>query len=120
MAIISFSGDCRSTNVSLSNTEYANCTADRLFWSYPLYNMTLTIETLFTRQHQPFTIALDNVKLSTAISNVYRIINNQETDVTTHDKTLIQHSDSNYQIILKFQGPTRLTRYGINIEYKTV
>jgi len=120
MAIISFSGDCRSSNVSLSNTEYASCTADNFFWSYPVYNMTLTTETLFTSQHQPFTIALDNEQLAGAISNVYRIINEHETEVTTHDKTLIQHSDSNYQIILKFQGPPRLSRYGVNINYKTI
>jgi hypothetical protein len=34
-----------------------------------------------------------------AILHVYRIFNNQGTDVTTRDKTLIEYSDSNYQII---------------------
>jgi hypothetical protein len=120
MATISFSGNCPSNNVSLSNTEYANCTSNYFFWSYPLYNMTLTIETLFTHQHQHYTISLDNEELRGAISKVFRIINNEEKEVTTHDKTLIQNSDSNYQIILKFQGPTHLSRYGVNINYKTI
>jgi hypothetical protein len=119
-AIISFAGDCQSSIVSLNNTEYAKCTSNTFFWSYPVNNMTLIIETPSTRIHQAYTIALDNEQLIGALTNVYRIINNQEIEITTQDKTLIQHSDSNYEIILKFQARTHLSRYGVNIIYKTV
>ena len=81
--------------------------------------MTLVIETPFTRTHRRFLMRLDNQQLAGAVSHVYRIFNNQETDVTTRDDTLIQYSDPNYQIILKFQGPTSLSRYGVDIDYRT-
>ncbi len=119
-AIVSFSGDCYSSNVNLTNTEYAKCISNIFFWSYPLNNMTLIIETEFTQQHQSYTIHLDNEQLMSTVTNVYRILNNQEKEITTKDKILIQNSDSNYQIILKFQGPTHLGRYGVNIDYKSI
>jgi hypothetical protein len=119
-AVISFSGDCYSSKVDLSNTEYAKCASNSFFWSYPLNNMTLVIETQFTQNHQPYTIRLDNAQIMQAVSHVYRIINNKEIDITTKDKTLTQKSDSNYQIILKFQGPKHLGRYGVNINYESV
>ena len=118
-AVISFSGDCLSPKIDLSSTEFSQCEAVKFFWSYPLNNMTLVIETPFTRSHQRFLMRLDNQQLTGAVSHVYRIFNNQETDVTTRDDTLIQYSDPNYQIILKFQGPTRLSRYGVDIDYRT-
>jgi len=89
------------------------------FWSYPVNNMTLIIETPFTQKHQHYTITLDNEQVYGAITNVYRIINDKEIKITTPDKTIIQHSDSNYQIILKFQAPTHLSRYGVNINYES-
>ena len=119
-AVISFSGDCYSTIVNMSNTEYANCTSNTFFWSYPRNNMTLIIDTQFTQKRQPYTIYLDNEQLMAAMSHIYRIFNNQETEITTKDRTLIQYSDVNHQIILKFQSPTQLSRYGVNIDYKSV
>jgi len=119
-AVVSFSGDCYSSTVNLSNTEYAKCTANSFFWSYPLNNLTLIIETSFTQKHQPYTIYLDNEQLMTAVSHVYRVFNNQEDEITTKEKTLKQDSDENYQIRLKFQGPTHLSRYGVNIDYESV
>ncbi len=56
----------------------------------------------------------------TAVSHVYRVFNDQEDEITTKEKTLKQDSDKNYQIRLKFQGPTHLSRYGVNIDYKSV
>ncbi|CAF0874109.1 unnamed protein product [Rotaria sp. Silwood1] len=117
MAVVQFSGDCNSGIVNLTNTDYAKCNTTSFFWSYPRYNLTLMIETPFTKKHQPYTIYLDNEQVMSAVSHVYRVFNNQETDVTTKDRTLIQYSDSNYQIILKLQGPDRLQRYGVNINY---
>jgi hypothetical protein len=55
-----------------------------------------------------------------AFSHVYRVFNNEETEITTQDAKLIQYSDSNYQVILKFQGPSHLSLYGVNINYDSV
>ncbi|UJR07733.1 hypothetical protein I4U23_012017 [Adineta vaga] len=118
-ATISFSGECYSSKIDLKDTEYAKCTTNAFFWSYPVNNMTLVIETKFTQQRQPYSINLDNTQLKGAILHVYRVFNNQETEITTQDKVLVQRSDSNYQVILKFQAPTQLSRYGVQIDYKS-
>ncbi len=119
-AVLTFSGNCQSMTLNLSNTEYAHCTSNGFFWSYPLNNLTLIIETLFTEKHQAYTISLNNEQLFGAITNIYRIIDNKEIEITTHDKILVQQSDLNYQVILKFQGPTHLGRYGVNIDYESI
>ena len=119
-AVISFSGNCQSMTVNLSQTEYSNCSANQFFWSYPLNNLTLIIETPMTDKHQAYTIALNNEQLAGAITNVYRIVDGKETEITTHEKILRLHSDENYQVIVKFQGPTRLSRYGANVDYNSV
>lgn len=120
-ATVSFStGACSSATANFTNTAYAHCQAISFFWSYPQDNLTLIIETPFTSTRQPYTIYLDNEQLMTGVLHVYRVFNNQETEVTTRDKKLIQYSDANYQIILKLQGPSRLSRYGVNIDYQVV
>ncbi|CAF1093438.1 unnamed protein product [Adineta ricciae] len=116
---ISFSGDCYSSKIELRDTEYVKCTDVNFFWSYPLNNMTLVIETPFTQKRQRFTVSLETQPLQGAVSHVYRIIDDQETDVTTREPILTQDSDANYQVILKFQGPTRLSRYGVVIQYES-
>nr|BAJ97444.1 predicted protein [Hordeum vulgare subsp. vulgare] len=111
---ISFSGYCYSSKIELHDTEFAKCTGVYFFWSYPLNNMTLVIETPFTQKRQAFTVSLKTEALAGAVSHVYRIIDDKETDVTTREPVLAQDSDANYQVILKFQGPTHLSRYGLN------
>ena len=82
--------------------------------------MTFIVETPFTQSKQGYILYIDNVQLAQGISRVFRIFNNQETEVTTRGDKLIQYSDANYQIILKFEGPKQLSRYGVVIDYKTV
>lgn len=118
-AVISFSGNCQSMLVNLGKTKYANCTTNQFFWSYPLNNLTLIIETPMTYERKSFTISLMNEELAGAINHVYRIIHGKESDVTTHEKILRQDSDENFQVILKFQGPKQLSRYGVNIDYSS-
>ncbi|CAF3430833.1 unnamed protein product [Rotaria socialis] len=119
-AVVQFPGDCDAATVNLTDTDYAKCNSANFFWSYPVHNLTLIIQTPFTAQKQPYTTYFDNEQIVSGISHVYRIFNNQETDVTTKDKTLIQYSDANYQVVLKFQGPDHLQRYGVNINYDAV
>ncbi|CAF1391948.1 unnamed protein product [Adineta ricciae] len=116
---ISFSGVCYSSKIELRDTQYVKCANVDFFWSYPLNNMTLVIETPFTQKRQRFTVSLKTQPLQGAVSHVYRIIDDQETDVTTREPVLTQDSDANYQVILKFQGPTHLSRYGVEIQYES-
>lgn len=81
--------------------------------------MTFIIETPFTHSRQGYIVYFDNVQLTQGISRVFRIFNNQETEVTTRGDKLIQYSDANYQVILKFEGPQQLSRYGVVIDYET-
>lgn len=79
--------------------------------------MTLVLDSPFTGSQQKYQMSFDNQQIMSAVSHVYRIIDGEEIDVTTTEPKLIQTSDDNYQIILKFEGPTSLTRYGLNIVY---
>ncbi|CAF1159354.1 unnamed protein product [Rotaria magnacalcarata] len=111
-------GVCQSATLDLTNSDLVkSCSSVDLFWNYPVGNLTLTIG---PSQHKPYTVYIDNEKLTPYFSHVYRIFNGQETDVTTIDQKLIQYSDSNNQIILKFQGPSTLFYYGVFIEYDIV
>jgi hypothetical protein len=113
--------NCKETKLNLTNTNTSKtCTSVNLFWSYPIDNLTTIIATPFTQKKQAYQLYIDNEQLKHYISHVYRILNGQETEVTTTDKTLIQDSDANYQVILKFQGPPKLTYYGVFINYNVV
>ncbi|CAF5015194.1 unnamed protein product, partial [Rotaria sp. Silwood1] len=66
-------------------------------------------ETPFTQERQPYAIRLNNEQLKQFKDydvRIYRILNGQETQLISSDQVIVQNSDSNYQIILKFQGPT--------------
>ena len=117
---ISSSGYCKVSILSLANTNVSACTSVRLFWSYPVGNLTMTIVTLFTQRQEAYKVSIDNEALNGAISHVYRLFNGEETEVTTNDNELVQDSDSNYQVIIKLQGPSQLTYYGVFINYKVM
>ncbi|UJR20007.1 hypothetical protein I4U23_023141 [Adineta vaga] len=117
---ITTSRDCKTSKLNLGNTTITTCNPVGLFWSYPTDNLTLTIETLFTKEHRAYKIVIDNKQLSGAISHVYRIINGKETEVTTTDEKLFQTSDTNYQVILKLQGPPTIYYYGVFIDYQVI
>ncbi|CAF1580642.1 unnamed protein product [Rotaria magnacalcarata] len=63
-------------------------------------------------------LSFDNDHMMGAISNVYRLIDGKETEVTTTASKLIQYADSNYQVVLKLQGPPNLFYYGVFIDYE--
>ncbi|UJR18733.1 hypothetical protein I4U23_005640 [Adineta vaga] len=107
---VTSSRTCNSAFLTLADTKYQSCSTVGLgWWSDSTNNLTLTIETSFTQQHQPYSIRLNNQQLTQLKDysvKVYRILNSQETELKSVDDVIIQYSDSNYQIILKFQGPT--------------
>lgn len=101
---------CKSAFLNLGNTEYKSCsTVGFGWWSGSTNNLTLTIETSFTQQRQSYLIQLNNQQLKEFKDysvRFFRILNNEETELISTDDIITQYSDSNYQIILKFQGPT--------------
>jgi hypothetical protein len=112
------SRSCDTATLNLGETRFKTCTEVRLFWSYPMNNLTVTVETPFTQQHQPYTINIDNRLIKDYSVGIYRILNGQEIHVKSVDDVIVQNSDSNYQIILKFQAEKTITYYGFPFMYK--
>jgi hypothetical protein len=118
---VSVNLDCQTSKLNLTHTNISQiCTSIDLFWSYPVGNLTMIIETPFSKKQQAYTIELNNERVMGAISHVYRLIDGKEIEVTTKESKLIQHSDSKYQVILKLQGPPKLTYYGVFIDYDII
>jgi hypothetical protein len=118
---VSFAHGCNSSTLTLDNSKFAKlCSSVSLFWSYPTNNLTTIIETPYTQPRQPFTIHLHSRQLKPQISHIYRLSQGQENERKTIGNTMIERSDSNYQIILKFQAATTLTFQGVFIAYELV
>ncbi|CAF0787221.1 unnamed protein product [Adineta ricciae] len=90
---------CVSKKLNLADTEISSCTSVGLFWSYPTNNFTLIIETPFTKAQQAYKLEIDNELLRASVFHFYRIVDGQETEITTDDKKLIQNSDENFQTV---------------------
>ena len=101
---------CKSASLTLGGTKYQSCSTVGLgWWSDSTNNLTLTIETPFTQERQPYSILLNNqdlAKFTVYSAKIYRIINDQEIELKPVDHVMTQYSDSNYQIKLKYQGST--------------
>ncbi len=111
---------CTSALVNFTNTPSAQCTAINYLWVQPANNLTMILETSFTQTHQAYKINFDNYSLLELVTHVYQIINNQEIEVTTHASILTLLSDSNYQVIVKFETPAQSTVSAIGIRYEAV
>ncbi|CAM2715257.1 unnamed protein product [Rotaria socialis] len=109
---------CEDSILNLKDTKFVNCDSVRFFWSYPLHNLTINIVSSFTVEKKPSILYLENHEVRAGVNNIFRIYKNQETDVTTSDDTLVQYSDADYLYILKFVGPQKLQRYGVNINWE--
>ncbi|CAF1006880.1 unnamed protein product [Rotaria sordida] len=108
---------CESATFNLGTMRFKLCTKVGFMWSYPLHNLTVTIETPFTQKRQPYAINIDNSLIKDYSIRIYRIIDGHETEVKSMDDVIVQDSDSNYQIILKFQGPSTIYYYGFPFNY---
>ncbi|CAF0889971.1 unnamed protein product [Adineta steineri] len=106
---------CTSATVDLIHTDFLqSCSSVRLNWAYAANNLTLIIG---RQEHQAFTVTINNDQLIETVSHIYRIIGNQETEVTTKDHKLVQKSDSNGQIKLKLEVPPELMPYVVFVNY---
>lgn len=120
-ATVAFDFQCPTSTLDLG--QYQNltaCSSVELFWSYPMNNFTIVFQTLWTEQHQPYTIRLQARSLKPQIRHLYRINEGVEKEVKIRGKVIREKSDKNYQVILKFQAPKRLQFYGVFIEYNVV
>lgn len=113
--------ECKSSMLNLTDSFTSQLCETTLFvWSYPSNNLTIIIETPFTKKHEKYAISLYNDRIIGVIPHVYRIIDGKEIDVTSKEQKLTQYSDSNYQIILKFQAPPSLTVKGADLAYDVI
>lgn len=110
---------CKSLKVKLDKyPKIKSCTSVEIFWSYPTNNLTLVIKTSATPARQPFRIRLAQQQLNSVISHVYRVVRNQETELkASNDGSSVVRSDSDYRVVVKFQGPSKLMFYGVFIKY---
>ncbi|CAF1434538.1 unnamed protein product [Adineta ricciae] len=102
------------------DSNVTKCATVSVMWYYPRDNLTLTIETSFTKKQRPYGIEIDNDELLKGIPHVYRILDGQETEITTTVKSIIQKSDNNFQVVLKLQGPPKLVALHADINYKVI
>ncbi|CAF1229440.1 unnamed protein product [Rotaria sordida] len=82
-------------------------------------NFTIIIETPFTQQLQPYSVAIDNGLIKGSDIRVYRILDGREIEVKSTGDFIVQNSDSNYQVILKLQAPSTIGLYVLPFSYKT-
>lgn len=106
---------CPSATLDLTHVDFLIlCSSVRVSWAYPANNLTFVIG---THKHQAFTVSVNTDRLMGSVSHIFRIIGNQETEVTTKDHKLVQKSDSNGQVKLKFEVPPELMPYVVFVEY---
>lgn len=109
MATVFAPYNCSSATPDLIHVDFLkSCDSIDLCWAYPAHNLTLIIG---RQQHQPFIVSLGNYRLMDTVSHIYRLIGNQETEVTTKDDRLVQHSDSFGQVKLKLKVPPEVMPY---------
>lgn len=108
---------CQSATINLGNNDLTPCSAVGLMWSYPTNNLTITIETSFTKQSQAYAISIDNGQIKDYTIRMYRILNDKEVEIKSIDDRIVLTSDANYQIILKLQGPPSIFYYGFPLSY---
>ena len=111
------SGLCNDSIVTVGTNTSKSCDQIDLSWDYPVNNMTITFETPYTREHQPYNLSFDNTWLSGSRFVFYRVIDGKESEINSDDDVLVQKSDSNYQVILKIQAKRTLSLYVLFIHY---
>lgn len=110
---------CKSAIADLTTTGFKSCDTVDFSWAYPLNNLTIFVVTPFTQQHQPYAIHVDNRPFKEYPMPIYRILDGKETEIKTTDDLIVEKSDSNYQVVLKFQAQTSVSYYLSFIRYNT-
>jgi len=112
--------NCKSAKLNLSQTYVAkSCTTANLFWNYPQSNLTLIIETLYTRKHQSYTLHFP-YQLDQQLQSLYQVCPaGTLTKLKSRNDTINVKSDANYQVVLKLQA-SKLQLYAVMIEYNVI
>lgn len=115
---VSFDFDCPTSTFNLAqHRNISSCSSVDIFWSYPMNNLTVIIQTMWTQKRRPYTIHLRAKYLKPQILHLYRINQGVEKEVKIRGNVIKEKSDKNYKVILKFQAPKTLQFYGVFIEY---
>jgi len=109
---------CNESIANLAESTLKTCDAVQLTWSYPMRNLTITIETPYTQQHQDYSIEIDNRNFYESTFHLFRILNGEEISINTPDESVTVKSDSKYQVQLKIVAPYTISLYILNINYK--
>lgn len=110
---------CKSTIADLATTGFESCDTVDFSWAYPLNNLTIFVVTPFTQHRQPYAIHFDNRPFKEYPMPIYRILDGKETEIKTMDDFIVEKSDPNYQVVLKFQAQTSVSYYLSFIRYNT-
>ena len=108
---------CNESTVHIAKTSFKSCNAVDLTWMYPINNLTVIIETPYTQQHQSYALHINNRQIRWSDFSLYRILNGHETQIKSIADIVIQQSDANDQVILKFQAETTISVYILPINY---
>ncbi|CAF1281737.1 unnamed protein product [Rotaria sordida] len=111
---------CLISTLNLAETNLASCNSGSIFWSYPSNTLKVTFKTLFTQKRQPFSIRLDTEEIMLAVSRVCQVSPEASFELQPVGNIIIAKSDSNYEVVLKFEAPPRWKFYGRNINYIVV
>ncbi|CAF2863196.1 unnamed protein product [Rotaria sp. Silwood2] len=111
---------CQKSTLNLAESKLASCKSGSIFWSYPMNTLIVTIETPFSQKRQPFSIRLENEQMKLAISRVCQVSPQGSTELQPIGNIITAKSDSNYQVVLKFEAPPKLTFFGVLIKYTVV
>ncbi|CAF4704228.1 unnamed protein product [Rotaria sp. Silwood2] len=114
------SSSCQESTLNLAESKLASCKSGSIFWSYPMNTLIVTIETPFSQKRQPFSIRLENEQMKLAISRVCQVSPQGSTELQPIGNIITAKSDSNYQVVLKFEAPPKLTFFGVLIKYTVV
>ena len=119
---VSVNQQCKSAIISFPGTNFTNsCNSTEIFWNYPQNNFTFIIDTPFTATHQRYTLQLSVYPRQPQMFRVFQVqTDGATTELKFRSDIITVRSDSNFQVGLKFQGPSRFIVYGVYIRYDVV
>ncbi|CAF4096520.1 unnamed protein product [Rotaria sp. Silwood2] len=117
---VSVPGSCQESTLNLAQSKLVSCNSGSIFWNYPMNTLIVTFETPFTQKRQSFSIRLNKQQINQAISRVCQVSPNGSSELKPIGNIITAKSDSNYQVVLKFEAPSTMRFYGVFIKYSVV
>ena len=119
---VSVNPQCKSAILRFPGTNLTKkCNSANIFWNYPQNNLTFIIDTPFTATRQPYTLRLSVYPTQPQMFRVFQVQpDGTTTELNIQSDIITVRSDSNFQVRLKFEGPSRYIVYGVFIRYDVV